>query len=77
MSHAVARLPAHYREILLLRDLEGLTLAEIASRLGMHVEAAKARLHRARLLARAYLSADADDGSDSRGDGATTQAAPR
>ena len=58
VSHALARLPAHYREILLLRDLEGRSIAEIAERLGLHVEAAKARLHRARLLAREYLSSE-------------------
>jgi len=58
VSQALARLPAHYREILLLRDLEGRSIAEIADQLGLHVEAAKARLHRARLLAREYLAPD-------------------
>src|SRR5690348_8242019 len=48
VSHALAKLPPHYREILLLRDLEGHTIAEIADMLGLHVEATKARLHRAR-----------------------------
>lgn len=56
VSAALARLPTHYREILLMRDLEGHTIAEISVQLGLHQEAAKARLHRARLLARAYLS---------------------
>jgi RNA polymerase sigma factor (sigma-70 family) len=62
VSQALARLPPHYRDILLLRDLEGRTIAEIADALGLHVEAAKARLHRARLLARAYLSAEPESG---------------
>ncbi|MBC7988250.1 MAG: RNA polymerase sigma factor [Luteimonas sp.] len=58
IANALAALPPHYREIILLRDIEGLTVAEIAERLSLHTEAAKARLHRARSLARQYLSAD-------------------
>jgi DNA-directed RNA polymerase specialized sigma24 family protein len=61
LSHALARLPAHYRGILLLRDLEGRSIAGIAEHLGLHVEAEKARLHRARPLAREYRSSDAAD----------------
>lgn len=56
VANALAALPAHYREIILLRDLEGHTIAEIASALSLHPEAAKARLHRARSLARQYLA---------------------
>lgn len=56
VANALASLPAHYREIILLRDLEGHTIAEIAAALSLHPEAAKARLHRARSLARQYLS---------------------
>lgn len=56
IASALASLPAHYREIILLRDLEGHTIAEIASMLSLHPEAAKARLHRARSLARQYLA---------------------
>lgn len=50
-------LPAHYREILLLRDLDGLSLAELGERLGLSEEATKARLHRARVMARQRLLA--------------------
>ena len=39
--------PAH-REVLVLRDMEGLTAAEVANILGIRVEAVKSRLHRAR-----------------------------
>ena len=60
VANALAALPAHYREIILLRDLEGHTIAEIASALSLHPEAAKARLHRARSLARQYLSPQPD-----------------
>lgn len=57
LSLALGKLPPHYREILLMRDLDGLSLNEIASQLGVSLEASKARLHRARALAREYLIA--------------------
>jgi RNA polymerase sigma factor (sigma-70 family) len=57
VARAVAALPAHYREVLLLRDLEGLSLAELSKQLGLTVQAAKGRLHRARSLAREHLMA--------------------
>lgn len=56
VAAALAAMPAHYREIILLRDVEGMTIAEIAARLDLHPEAAKARVHRARSLARQLLS---------------------
>lgn len=56
IARTMAALPAHYREILLMRDLEGRSIAEIAEELSLHPEAAKARIHRARGLARQYLS---------------------
>ena len=55
LSAALESLPAHYREIVLLRDLEGLTIEELADRLALTRQATKARLHRARALAREYL----------------------
>lgn len=55
LAMALESLPAHYREILLLRDLEGLTIEELSDTLGLTRQAAKARLHRARALAREYL----------------------
>lgn len=56
VARALARLPGHYREAILMRDLEGLSIAEISARLALHPEAAKARIHRARSLARQYLT---------------------
>ena len=56
VARALARLPDHYREAILMRDLEGLSIAEISERLALHPEAAKARIHRARSLARQYLA---------------------
>lgn len=55
VAQALAALPAHYREAILMRDLEGRSIAEIAAALSLHPEAAKARIHRARSLARQYL----------------------
>ena len=52
---AMESLPAHYREVVLRRDLEGLTIAEMAQRLHITREAVKSRLHRARALAREHL----------------------
>lgn len=58
LAMALQAMPAHYRQIILLRDYEGLSTAEISARLGLHAEAAKARLHRARSLARQLLMPD-------------------
>ncbi|KRG69010.1 RNA polymerase sigma factor [Pseudoxanthomonas dokdonensis] len=52
---ALSSLPSHYRQIILLRDLQGMTIQEIADQLGVTREATKSRLHRARALAREYL----------------------
>ena len=43
------------REILLLRDLEGLTAAEVSHRIGLTIPAVKTRLHRARTAVRGRL----------------------
>jgi RNA polymerase sigma factor (sigma-70 family) len=55
VSAALESLPAHYREVVLLRDVEELTIGEIAVRLDESRAAIKSRLHRARQLAREYL----------------------
>ena len=49
VAQALRALPPAEREILLLRDLEGLTGEEAAAELGLSLAAAKSRLHRARL----------------------------
>ena len=48
VTRALDRLPEEYREVLWLRDAEGLTAAETADALGSSVSAVKSRLHRAR-----------------------------
>ena len=55
IARAIQSLPEHYREIVVLRDLEELTIDEIAGRLAATRETVKARLHRARALLREYL----------------------
>ena len=57
LANALESLPAHYREVILLRDLEELTIADIAARLGESSGAVKSRLHRARELVREYMLA--------------------
>ena len=57
LSSAVSELPPHYRAAIVLRDVEGLSMAEVADALGITVGTAKTRAHRARLLLRKRLSA--------------------
>jgi len=55
LARALAALEPPYREVLLLRDVEGLTAPEAAEMLGVSVQAVKSRLHRARLAVREQL----------------------
>jgi RNA polymerase sigma-70 factor (ECF subfamily) len=48
LADALARLEPSHREVLILRDVEGLTAPEAAEQLGITVQALKSRLHRAR-----------------------------
>jgi RNA polymerase sigma-70 factor (ECF subfamily) len=41
LADALDRLPEHYREVLILRHLEGLSVAEVAGRLGRSVDSVK------------------------------------
>ncbi len=52
LDGAIAELDPMYREVLILRDVEGLPAAEVAEILGLTVEAVKSRLHRARVAVR-------------------------
>lgn len=55
LAAAIAALPPHYREILILRDIEELSAPEAAAHLNISVAAVKSRLHRARNLMRDQL----------------------
>jgi len=65
LINAIESLSPSHREVLLLRDLEDLTIGEIAGRLGVTREAAKSRLRRARTLVREYLLGTKDSGRES------------
>jgi RNA polymerase sigma-70 factor (ECF subfamily) len=52
LDSAIAALDPMYREVLVLRDVEGLSATEVAHVLGVGVDAVKSRLHRARVAVR-------------------------
>lgn len=56
LDSAIAALEPKHREILVLRDVEGFTAAEVAEVTGLGVEAVKSRLHRARVQVRQRLA---------------------
>jgi RNA polymerase sigma-70 factor (ECF subfamily) len=55
LEQAIRALEPAYREVLVLRDVEGLSAPEVAEVLGLGVDAVKSRLHRARVAVRAQL----------------------
>jgi RNA polymerase sigma-70 factor (ECF subfamily) len=56
LEAALDRLPAHYRAVVILRDVEGLPADEVAEIVGDTVSAVKTRLHRARMALREQLT---------------------
>jgi RNA polymerase sigma-70 factor, ECF subfamily len=50
LREAVELLPEKYREVFVLRDIEGLNQEETAAALGINVTLVKVRLHRARMM---------------------------
>jgi RNA polymerase sigma-70 factor (ECF subfamily) len=56
LERAIHALDRPYREVLLLRDAEGLSAAEVAGVTGLSVPAVKTRLHRARARLRETLA---------------------
>lgn len=57
LERALAIMPDDYREVIVLRDFEGLTAPEAAEAIGIGVDALKSRLHRARGALRDALAA--------------------
>src|SRR5262249_58221787 len=55
LSTAIEELPADYRAVVVLRDVEGFSNQEIAASLGLTVVNVKIRVHRARLFLRKRL----------------------
>jgi RNA polymerase sigma-70 factor (ECF subfamily) len=56
LRQAVERLPAIYRNVVLLRDIEEMDVRETAAALGISEGAVKVRLHRARALLQCNLA---------------------
>ena len=61
IDQAIAGLPAMYRDVFLLAEVEGLPNAEIGEQLGMTLPAVKSRLHRARAMLRETLTPHFDE----------------
>jgi RNA polymerase sigma-70 factor (ECF subfamily) len=55
LRRAIQRLPAQYRIVLVLRDMEGLSDQEVAEITGLRAGTVRVRLHRARLFVRKEL----------------------
>jgi RNA polymerase sigma-70 factor (ECF subfamily) len=64
LAEALARLEPNHREVILLRDVEGLTAPEAADQLGLTVQALKSRLHRAREQLREEVKLETGRGGD-------------
>ncbi|HVV49797.1 MAG TPA: RNA polymerase sigma factor [Polyangia bacterium] len=58
LERALVKLPAGYRTVIVLHDVEGLEHEEIASILSCHVGTSKSQLHKARAKLREILAAD-------------------
>jgi RNA polymerase sigma factor (sigma-70 family) len=56
MAISIQNLPFIYRQVLVMRDVEEMTAAEVAATLEITLEAVKSRLHRARNSLRTTLN---------------------
>jgi len=56
LNQAVTALPRIYREVFVLRDVEGLSVQEASVALGISIASIKVRLHRARMMLQKYLA---------------------
>jgi len=56
LTVAIEELPVAYRSVMVLRDIEGRSNAEIANTLGLSIALVKTRAHRARLFLRKRLA---------------------
>jgi RNA polymerase sigma-70 factor (ECF subfamily) len=67
LASALASMEPMQREVILLRDVEGLTAPEAAQRLNLSVQALKSRLHRARASLRDSVLATVQNQAPGRG----------
>ncbi len=56
LGSAIGELPVQYRAVIVLHDVEGLSMAEVAGSVGITQAAVKSRVHRARLFLRKRLA---------------------
>jgi len=56
LQKAIDRLPAEYRTVVVMRDLQGLSNEEVSKTLGLSIPAVKSRLHRGRMALREQLA---------------------
>lgn len=56
INSAIGKLPAQYRAVFVLRDVDGLSNQEVAEILTLSIPAVKSRLHRSRLMLRKRLT---------------------
>lgn len=68
LHDAIARLSAEHRDVLVLKDLEGMKYEEIAEVLGVPIGTIRSRLHRARLELRDLLTSP-EERSEAAGQG--------
>ncbi len=61
---ALARLPEHYRSAVVLRDVYGFNIEELAGQLGISETAAKVRVHRGRKKLKAAVFPGRGEGED-------------
>ena len=64
LEKALLRLPGHYREAVVLRDVYGLSIEEIAKQLKLSNTAAKVRVHRGRKRLKDMMFPDGVNGSE-------------
>jgi len=50
LRDAIAELPEKYRDTIVMRDVQGLSYAEIAERQGLEISTVRTRLHRGRAM---------------------------
>jgi RNA polymerase sigma-70 factor, ECF subfamily len=67
LQSAVAALPAKYRDVIRLRELEGLSIVDTSQALNMTITAVKTRHRRAKLHIRRYLKSYEPDDTGHKG----------
>jgi RNA polymerase sigma factor (sigma-70 family) len=64
LTAALDDLPDQYRAVIVMHDVEGISLVEVADVLGVTVATVKSRAHRARLLLRKRLGTFMSEAAD-------------